>query len=118
MAKGERGTVWVAKEYGGQMEGGPRELEVRTFPEGVELAHVRAGFGLTISMGNYEFARVDAQVTLPCVVEEIPGAFTEAWRIAENELSAQIQDLKHSHTTQVFLAKQRTPRPESAESDG
>ncbi len=106
MSKGERGRVWVSKQYGAMApEGELRELEVKTFPEGVESAHVRAGFGLTISLGNYEFARVDAAVTLPCLVEEIPDAFGEAWKLAESELVKQIQELKESRAAQIFLEK-------------
>lgn len=71
-----------------------RDLEVYTFPTGVEPAYVRASYGLTINLGNYEFARCDVAVTLPCAVEEMPEALKEAWKIAKREIREQTKDVK------------------------
>lgn len=51
-------------------ESGEFELFVATFPEGVMPAKVGAKMGMTINLGNFESARVDAWVELPCYPEE------------------------------------------------
>lgn len=68
------------------------QLEVMTFQ--VEPAYVRASFGLTINMGNYESVKCDVSVTLPCYVEEIPEALSVAQKLAEDEVSRQQRIVK------------------------
>jgi hypothetical protein len=90
----EPGKVWCIKHY---TKNGPeiseeQTLEVRRFE--VEIAYVKASFGVTINMGNYESARCDVGVALPTYVEEIPAAFEEAWRIAQAELEKQCDEIR------------------------
>lgn len=68
------------------------ELEVRRFE--TEPAHIRANYGMTLNLGNYESARVDVSVTLPCYTEEIPGAFKKAWEIAKEQIQEQVKGIK------------------------
>lgn len=74
----EAGTITTTKHYGreGLEDSEVEKLEVQTFE--TEPAFVRANFGLTINLGNYESARVDTSVTLPCYVEEIDEAYKKA----------------------------------------
>lgn len=37
-------------------------------------AIVRRGYGLTLNLGNYESARIDVSIELPCYVEDIDRA--------------------------------------------
>jgi hypothetical protein len=69
-----------------------RTLSVRRFE--TEPAKVRVGFGMTINLGNYESARVDTHVELPCYVEEIDDAFTAAWELAEDEIKKQVAGIR------------------------
>lgn len=86
-----RGKIWVSRGYPKSARKPDEEeqfdLEVRQFS--VEPAYVKAGYGLTINLGNYESARCDVGVTLPCYVEEVPEALKEAWKIAEEEIKKQ-----------------------------
>lgn len=81
------GNDWADEE-----ESKNETLEVRLFS--APPAHVSVKYGLTVNLGNYEAARVDAGVTLPCYPEEVKEAFNTAWRIAEAELQSQVSDLK------------------------
>lgn len=95
-----RGKIWVTSTYpkgaigsGDSVETHDEiELEVRVFE--TEPAHVRAGYGLTLNLGNYESARCDAGVTLPCYVEEVDSAIEEAYRIAEEKVQAQVGGIR------------------------
>lgn len=88
------GTVKVRKTYskktGRPDEDSSADLEVATFAEGTHPAFVRASTGLTINLGNFESARVDVSVTLPCYPEEVREAFGRAWHIVETELQANV----------------------------
>jgi hypothetical protein len=87
-----KGKKWVTRQFRKEDSSEETELEARVFE--VEPAWVRAGYGLTVNMGNYESARCDAGVTLPCYVEEIGVAFDEAWKVAEEEVQEQVRELK------------------------
>jgi hypothetical protein len=68
------------------------ELEVRAFV--TEPALVRAKYGVTINLGNYESGRVDAEVTIPCYVEEIEPAFERAWEIVKKQVDDKLDKVK------------------------
>jgi hypothetical protein len=87
------GKIWVSRHYGKHRDDEHEQvdLEVRTFD--VEPAYVKAGYGLTMNLGNYESARCDCGVTLPCYVEEIPEALKKAWDIAESEIQKQRKEV-------------------------
>jgi hypothetical protein len=88
-----RGKLWVTKHYpGADEQTDEQEFSVHDFE--VEPAWVKAGYGLTINLGNYESARCDVGVTLPTYVEEIPAAFEEAWKLAKAEIKEQTKDIK------------------------
>jgi len=88
------GKIWVSREYPKNPSKDAQDekyLHVRSFE--VEPAWIRVGYGLTKNLGNYESARCDVGVTLPCYVEEIPEAFEEAWEIAHKEIQAQVEQI-------------------------
>ena len=87
-----RGRIMVSRHYGGEEAMEFEDLEVQKFS--VEPAFVQAKYGLTINLGNYESARIDAAVTLPTYVEEVEAAHNTAFELAENkikELSAEVK---------------------------
>ncbi len=96
MAQEIEGKVWVSSQYGkdGEEKTEERKLHVREFPDGVHPARVKVMYGLTLNLGNYESARCDAGVELPCLVEEIPEAYKEAWEIAKAEIQNQTKGVK------------------------
>jgi hypothetical protein len=82
------GRIFVSRTVGNNPSvDDDKLLEVQEFE--VEPAFVRAGYGVTINLGNYESARCDVSVTLPCYKEEVKEAVEEAWGIAEEALEEQ-----------------------------
>lgn len=61
-----------------------------------KLAEVHGKVGMTISIGNYEFLRVDAGVTLPCSKDSIKKAQKEAFDLASEELFKRIREAKET----------------------
>lgn len=91
-----------SKNTGNKDSSVSKELEVRTFPEGVEPAWIEVSQGLTINLGQYESARVDASVKLPCFVEEIRPAFGRAWALVESELKEAVSKTPGEKTLDRF----------------
>lgn len=60
------------------------------------MAEASGKVGMTISLGNYEFLRVDAGVTLPCSKEDIKQAQKEAFDLASDELFKRIEEARKS----------------------
>jgi hypothetical protein len=52
-------------------------IGTRTVADPARLAHVRFGAGLTINLGNFESARIDVQVEMPCDMDDIAPALEE-----------------------------------------
>jgi hypothetical protein len=65
------------------------QLAPRRFPPGVEPAFVRVSIGKTISLGGYEFLRIDVSVTEPCLPSEKAAAYEEAAGFAADRLIAE-----------------------------
>lgn len=96
------GKIMVSRHYGSKgtkEEMDFEDLPVRIFE--VEPASVRAGYGLTINLGNYESARVDVQVTLPCYAEEVQSAIDEAFEIAEQRVMEAAEEVKEYAKTKA-----------------
>lgn len=74
-----------------------QQLAVHQFV--TEPAKVTLSKGLTIGMGNYQFARFDVGVTLPCYAEEVPDAIALVDEFVEERLK-----LEHANIQQFFQA--------------
>jgi len=70
-----------------------RELIVRTFPTDAPIATVSAEGSVTKNLGNYESLRIQASITLPCLVEETAEAYAEAWRRVEDQLTTKVEQV-------------------------
>lgn len=88
-------TVTVQKAYGkiGAMEGQTETLEVRTFA--APPAQVELGYGLTLNIGNYESARVDVKISVPCYREETDAAYEWARGWAEERMRREVNEIKN-----------------------
>ena len=51
---------------------------------------------MTISLGNYEFLRVDAGVSYPCSKHNIKEGYEEAFALAGEELFKRVAEAKQS----------------------
>ena len=93
------GKVYNDVEYKQSGESVSTEYEERHIESVVvpsDHATVEAKLGMTISLGNYEFLRVDAGVTLPCDKGGLKEAYDEAFSITSNELFSRIKQAKES----------------------
>jgi hypothetical protein len=55
-----------------------------------EPARVRRAYGVTINLGNYESARVDVDITLPCYAEEVRDADELVMQLCEERLEEEV----------------------------
>ncbi len=58
----------------------------RHFAPGEEPARVRVTAGKTISLGNFEFLRIDVSVELPCLPEEVHQTYDSASTFVADKL--------------------------------
>lgn len=78
----------VTKQYPGGEEDHEKTLLVKTFVAPPATVSVR--YGRTINLGDFEFARIDMELTLPCYTEEITPAFIYAGNVVKELLSAEV----------------------------
>ena len=57
-------------------------------------AIIHRGYGLTLNLGNYESARFDVSVTLPCYVEDIEAADEFAKAFVKARIEKEVEDLR------------------------
>lgn len=57
-------------------------------------AKVGCGMGLTINMGNYESARIDVVVEVPCYKEEVEEAYAYARQFCESRIKLERDSIK------------------------
>lgn len=93
-------TATVETAFGkiGAPESKTETIQVRTFV--TEPAKVELGYGLTINIGNYESARVDVKVSVPCYREESDAAYEWARTWAEERVRREVNDIKSVATAQ------------------
>jgi len=60
------------------------------------LAQATGKIGMTVSLGNYEFLRVDAGVTLPCHKDNIKQAQKEAFDLAGEEMFKRVEEARNT----------------------
>lgn len=60
------------------------------------IATVKVGASLTINLGNYESARIEAGIELPCEAdpEEVRKKYAIAWSIVEQELQKKSAEVR------------------------
>lgn len=87
-------TATVTRVYGkiGAPEAKDETIEVKTFV--TQPATVELGYGLTLNIGNYESARVDVKVSVPCYREETDAAYEWAKNWAEARVRQEVQSVR------------------------
>lgn len=61
-----------------------------------DTAKVKVGASLTVNLGNYESAKIEAGIELPCLAEpeEIRQKYLVAWSIVEQELQKKAAEVR------------------------
>lgn len=87
-------TAVVTRTFGkiGLPESKEEPLEVRTFV--TPPAHIELGYGLTLNIGNYESARVDVKLNVPCYREEVDEAYEWARKWAEDRVRREVKEVR------------------------
>lgn len=90
-------TLTVTKQFklqSGEAESDPvnETIEVTKFE--TQPAMVRVGFGLTINLGNYESARLDVSVEVPCYKEQVDDAYQQAKDWVEERVQQEVAEIK------------------------
>jgi hypothetical protein len=67
-------------------------LEVRQFV--TEPAKVGVNMGLTLNLGNFESARIDVSLSIPCYSEETDAAYLYAKDWVEKRLNTEVQSVR------------------------
>ena len=60
-----------------------------------DTAKVRANASITINLGNYESARVEAGIELPCLPNNTQETFKKAWAEVERELQIKASEIRN-----------------------
>jgi len=66
-------------------------VAIQTF-EG-PVAKVRRGYGLTLNLGNYESARLDVTVEVPCYLEDVDAADEWARQWVEKRVVKEVENV-------------------------
>jgi hypothetical protein len=67
-------------------------VEVKKFE--TRPAVVKRGYGVTINQGNYESARIDVSVEVPCLIQDVALADKWAAKFIEERLLEEVTDVK------------------------
>lgn len=90
-------TLTVTKQFklqSGEAEADPVDEVIEVTKFETEPAKVRVGFGLTINLGNYESARLDVSVEVPCYKEQVDDAYTAAKDWVEQRVQQEVAEIK------------------------
>lgn len=93
------GKVWISRQYKQgrivRSESSEEEpIAVRAYPANVPLGSVSFSGGLTENLGDFNSARFDVGVTLPCTVEEVADAYEAAVELVSTRLRELEADVK------------------------
>jgi hypothetical protein len=58
-------------------------------------ATVKAYASMTLNLGNYQSAKVEAGIDLPCPIEEVPKEFERAWAEVYRQLEIKVAEIRN-----------------------
>lgn len=90
-ANGVEATITVTKTAFNQTTEESRHIEIRPFA--APVARVGVKLGRTINLGNYESARVDVSVDVPCYVEEARDVYGSVMSLASDLLTSEVDKI-------------------------
>jgi hypothetical protein len=63
------------------------------------VAKVRRGYGLTLNLSNYESARLDVSVEVPCVLQDVDAADEWARQWVEKRVIKEVENVRGGGST-------------------
>lgn len=76
----------------GQEKSDNRRIRIRPFISAT--ANVSVNAGATVNLGNYESARINVMLSMPCYPEEIDEVFEKAKEWVDIRLGKEVKELK------------------------
>lgn len=58
-------------------------------------ATVKALASMTVNLGNYQSARVEAGIELPCAIADVPKEFERAWAEVYRQLEIKVSEIRN-----------------------
>ena len=83
--------IIVTRTYLGQKTEKRKKVAVHAFV--TDPAYISKKNGMTIDMGNFEYARIDVFLSLPCYVEEIADAWKTCKEWVDTTMSEEMDEL-------------------------
>lgn len=93
-ASGEEGVITVSRTMFNQIDEEKEFIKIRPFA--TTTAKVGVKLGRTINLGNYESARIDVMIEMPCYVEEAPKVYGDVFSLAEERLMTETDKITKS----------------------
>ena len=69
-------------------------IQIRPFA--TDPAHICVKLGRTINLGNYESAKIDVSVDMPCYVEECQRVYREVMDFVQERLTEEVAKVNNS----------------------
>ena len=88
---GAERVITVSKTQFNQQTEEKSFINIRPF--GTEPAHVSVKLGRTINLGNYESAKIDVMVDIPCYREEVKDVYQDVLNYVEEVLSKEVSKI-------------------------
>jgi hypothetical protein len=95
----------VTKQYVLKRKEGVPQVEDQTLVVHrfiTEPTRIDARVGITLNLGNFEFARIDVGVVVPCYKEEMDDAFVWARDWATERLKSEIDSVRNKSDTSIL----------------
>ena len=99
--KADHGSIIVERQYRIPTEAEPTKYETKTLRTPVmrfltQPAKVTVKYGATLNIGNYESARVDVAVEMPCYSEDVDETYRLVSDYAGTLIESQVEDIRDS----------------------
>ncbi len=93
-AIGQEIKVTVSETKFNQTTEEKKLIQIRPFA--TEPAHICVKLGRTINLGNYESAKIDVSVDIPCYVEECQRVYKEVMDFVQERLTEEVSKVTGS----------------------
>lgn len=74
-------------------------VAIQKFEPGDPVAKVRRGYGLTLNLGNYESARCDVSIEVPCLLQDADAADEWARVWVEERVVKEVENVRGEGST-------------------
>jgi len=100
-ATGHEGVLTVSTTVFNQTAEERRHIEIRPFA--TDPARVGVKLGRTINLGNYESARIDVSLDIPCYAEEATGIYKSVLAEVSSLLSEEVEKITKGMTAEQSI---------------